>query len=519
MERQRWILAKEDWDDLPPVGNIHEYVNDRTRRIDEVFEQPGYFAWTDTAWAAMLMRQGILPKEHIPQIIQGILEFWSNPSLRSADLGPKQRFGALERYVMREYGSEVGGNLTTGRTIPPYAWMMMPVRHKLMKLICCLQDFQDVLLDTAEKHLETVMPGYTHIRHAQPTTFGHYLLSIFDPLARIMKTVEDGYHAMSLSELGCGALAGTDLPIDRNLVADYLGLEGLIENSNDAVSYTDGYVLLVSALANLMAVLSRPGRELGFWSGLEYGFLQFPFESLSDRQSLRYPDSRARSHFMPQKTTSASQLESLCIGASKVSGALVEVLTMGMKAPHGDMVEMMGVSDGTLRAIDEVQRHAEVFIHVLPRLTVFEENMLAMARMGYSSSTELAEHIALQYGLGQRTAHEIVNKFVLYSQMENTPAYEARVELLEETAQEMIGRRLGISEQDLRRLLDPVEFVKNATSQGGVAPTETARMVKERRKWMAEAHDRHMKRIEMLESSKATLLADLEKIGQENSEA
>jgi len=504
LDRKRWILAKEDWDDLPEVGDISKYENEMTRRIDRIFNSPGYLPWIDTAWAVMLIKQDILPKKHIPKIVQGMLEFWDDPS---------QGFGKVERYVMNKYGDEVGGSMTIGRTIPPYGSMMIPVRHSLMKLIPCLHDFQDALLDKAEKNLDAVMPGYTHIRHAQPTTFGHYLLSVFDPIERTMKTVEDGYHAMSLSELGCGALAGTDLPIDRNLVADYLGLEGLIENSNDAVSYTDGYVLAVSGLANLMAVFSRAATDLDYWSGLEYGFIQFPNESIRGR-NLRYPGSRSQSHFMPQKNSGANWLESVHIRASQVAGALSEVLIMGMKIPHGDMIDMMNIGRGVSRAINNAFG-LNVFIHVIPRITVFKENMLAMARMGYSSSTELAEFMAMEYDLGYRVAHEIVNTFVLASKQENIPAYEARVDMLEDAAQKHIGRKLGIAEEDLRRLLDPVEFVKNTDSQGGVAPTETARMVKELRKLMKEARDRHLKRIEKLEESKEKLLKDLKEIDKE----
>ncbi len=491
--------------DLPEALNDWEFVyeNESTRRIDKV-HKPFYFTWIDTAWILMLIKQGIIPKKNMPKIVETVLEFWENPDHRFAD------FGGLQQYVIEKQGQRIGGSLTIGRTRPPMR-QQFAVRHELMKLICCLHDFQDTLLDTAEEHLNTVMPGYTHIRDAQPTTFGHYLLSVFDPVERIMETIEDGYHAMSLNELGCGALAGTSLPIDRNVVSEYLGLEELIENSNDAVSYTDGYVLLVSALANLMAVVSRMTLDLNYWSGPEYGFLEVPWLNPQAHGPHDFGP-KQHSHMMPNKTANSPYLERSRVGAAELAGALMEVLSMGMRTPHGDMQEMLYLENGTIRAIHSVHLYTHVYIYTLPRMTVFKKKMLTAARRGYSCASELANHIVRDNDLDYRTAHEIVNKFVIASKEKNIPSNRARLDLLEVAAKRVTGKKLGISEERMRKALDPVNFVNITNSQGGVAPSETTRMLKERRTRMQAARARHLKRIDKLERSKEKLLTDLRKV-------
>ncbi len=130
-------------------------------------------------------------------------------------------------------------------------------------------------METADKYKDAVMPGYTHLRHAQPTTLGHYLMSIYDPLWRCLEDLEQHYYEMSLVELGCGALAGTSWDIDREMFGYYTGAEGIIENTNDAVSYSDGYLNLVATLANIMGVLSRMGEDLDYWSTALNPTIQF----------------------------------------------------------------------------------------------------------------------------------------------------------------------------------------------------------------------------------------------------
>ncbi len=326
------------------------YRSELTERIDRI-HQPGESAWIDAAWAIMELKTGIIPEQNRQKLASAILELWETHPAGSF-YGHK----GLQAYVTKKHGINVAGDVMIARTNPPQR-QQMAVRRKLLKVICLMHEFQAVLLETADEYKNAVMPGYTHIRHAQPTTFGHYLLSVYDPIDRSVKMLENGYSAMSLNELGCGALAGTSWPIDRELVSTYLGAEGLIENTNDAVSYSDGYVMVTAAATNVMTVLSRMALELEFWSTQEYDFLDFEIG--------------AGSFMMPNKRSNQGTLEEVLEGTSKVLGDLVQVASMGMRIPHGDMQPMAyRMDDGTLDALKQIDLYVEPLLYKFATIIV-----------------------------------------------------------------------------------------------------------------------------------------------------
>jgi|GEM_PF-1070680 len=482
----------------------YEYDDLLTKRIDTVFGRDA-FAWIDAAWAAMLLRQKIIPSHQAPLVAREVIGF-----LRAQPAGYRH-FGALERWVVEKHGAAVGGSLTIGRTVPPLE-QMARVRKALLRMINAVYDVMETLLDVAGAHLGTVMPGYTHLRHAQPMTFGHYVLSVFDPLSRAMLQVEEGYRLMSLNELGCGALAGTSLPIDRDLTSAYLGLDGLIENTNDAVSYTDGYVTLVAALANVNVVFSRFTLDLNIWSSEDVAFLDVPWVRMENKAgAATQKEGNAHSHFMPNKTNNCPTLERSRVGAAEVLGALTEVTAMGMRCPHADMHEMLHMADATLRAIESTRLYIHPYIFVLPEMMVDRERMLAAAASGWSASTELGNRMVLDHGLDYRTAHHILNHFINVSKKAGRRACDARLEDLEAAAVTITGKPLGMSPETLRKSLDPTGFVKVTRSCGGVAVSETQRMLTERRTRMQDARDRQEGRVRHLEEAKALLIRDLER--------
>ncbi|MBT3378977.1 MAG: hypothetical protein HN742_02380 [Lentisphaerae bacterium] len=470
------------------------YECDLTRRIDQACDPSAEFL-LDSAWATMEMKVGMIPPRNHAKVAAAMLELWND---RPA--GKYYGHKGMQGYVTEKHGIDVGGDMMIGRTNPSQR-QQMAVRRKLLKMLALMHNFQQVLLETAQANIDTVMPGYTHIRHAQPTTFGHYLMSVHDPIERAMQTLEDGYHAMSLNELGCGALAGTSWPIDRELVSRYLGLEGLIENTNDAVSYTDGYVLLATGVANIMAVMTRFAQELEYWSGLEYDFLDFEIG--------------AGSFMMPNKRSNQSILERTAEGASRALGALTEVTSMGMKVPHGDVQPMAYcMAEGTLRTLEQLDRFIEPYLYVLPTMIVHKERMLTMAREGYSCSTELANQLVRTQALDYRTAHEVVHRFVVASAKQSIPSREADLAVFQEAAEAVTGKQLEVDQPTLRNWLDPVHFVSVTNSRGGVAPDEVARMITDQTARLEEARERLLKRLKRIETGREQMLTDLRALAQ-----
>jgi argininosuccinate lyase len=479
-----------------------ETVADWIERIDKVHE-PGYMNWITAAWATMLLEQEVISAEDAPEAARVVLQLWEFDF--AEDERAWNQFYKDHYFFLRRLDEELAGMMMIART-QPSGRQMLEVRHQLMKQICRIYDLQEATLDLAEQHTDTIMPGYTHFRHAQPTTLGHYLLSASDAIGRSTETLERGYHLMSLNEMGCGALAGTSWPIDRDLVSQYLGMEGLIENANDAVSYTDGYLVVACGLTNVTNVASRVALELSYWSGVEYGFLDIGYH-------------RGHSFMMPQKASNPNSMEIIRTRAGQMIGHLTGVAVAGLRTPHGDVFEMLYVAEPTLAALETAEKCTSELTNEMRQVQVHKERMLAVIRESYIGATELANQIVRDYELGYRTAHEIVNEFVLASREQKIPATKARAELLDEAAQKVLGRKLGLAEARLRELLDPAYFIKVTDSRGGVAPDEVARMIADRREKLADARARHIERIEALEKAQQRLVDDLRALCKQSARA
>lgn len=460
-------------------------------RIDAI-HATGCDDWLTAAWAAMLIRQGIVPEKDAPAVGQTLLMMLAEPEAKRTD--GWTYFHRRQKWLDDRLGRAMSGNLMVVRTTPP-ARQTVFVRYHLMKCMCRIYDMLEAVLDMAQTHAATIMPGYTHSRHAQPTTFGHYLLSVFDAVSRSSETLERGYHLMSLNEMGCGALAGTSWPVDRDLVSEYLGMEGLIENANDAVSYTDGYLVVVCGLANVTNIISRLALDLAFWSGTEFGFLDV--------------GSHGKSFLMPQKETNPNSLETVRLGAGKMIGYITAVAVAGLREPHGDGHGMLHLEDATLDALETAGKCIPIITREMHQTKVNPDRMKAVIETSYIASTELANQMVRDHQIDYRTAHDIIYRFVIASREAGIPANQARTDMLEEAAQAVTGTSLGMSQSRLRTLLDPNYFVAVTSSKGGVAPQEMSRMLADRSSSLQNTRNRHVARIERLEQARSRLESDL----------
>ena len=462
---------------------------DRIDRIHDI----GCSDWLTAAWIAMLIKQEIVPERHEEDVARVTLEMLEDEAAHWRG----GYFHERQAWLIDKLGKDAGGSLMIARTMPPGEQMLV-VRWELMRRICQILDMQDALLDASEEYSDAVMPGYTHTRHAQPTTFGHYLLSVLDAVLRSAETVEAAYHYMNLNEMGVGALSGTSLPIDRDLVTRYLGMEGLIENANDAVSYADGYLVVVTGLTNITNVVSRMALDLAHWSGDEFGFAEMGCHGVS--------------FLMPQKSTNPNSLELIRLYAGQMIGALTSTAVSGLREPQADTHGMLHMEDAPLQALELAGRIFPTVTEEMRTIEVHRERMLEVVQDSYIASTELANQLVREYEIDYRTGHDIINRFVRASEDAGIPASEARAAMLDEAAEEIIGEPLGMSDERLRELLDPTHFVEVHDSTGGVAPREMARMIADRRETLQAARDRHLARVETLEQAQAAMVADLQEV-------
>jgi argininosuccinate lyase len=229
------------------------------------------------AHARMLAKCGIISEDDASKIIDGLTSIADD--IRAGrvefDISAEDIHMNIEKLLYERIG-DVAGKLHTARSRNDQVALDLRMYTKdqirgIQRAVC---DLQESLIKLAEKHLETVMPGYTHLQHAQPVTLAHHLMAYFWMLQRDYERLNDCYRRTDVMPLGSGAIAGTSLPIDRQFVATLLGFSRVSENSMDSVSDRDFVVELLGAIATIGMHLSRFAEEIVIWNSREFGFIE-----------------------------------------------------------------------------------------------------------------------------------------------------------------------------------------------------------------------------------------------------
>jgi len=414
---------------------------------------------TNKAWMVMLAETEIVNRETAAALLDAILDLEAEgpDALREFDPRYEYFYSHMEHFLIERVGEEIAGEINIARTRPePLARLV--VRARLLDLSDELIRFCGTLLDLAEREVETVMPQWTHFQHAQVSTLGHYFAGIVDALVRDLDRLRAAYRTTNRSTLGCGALAGTSYPVDRQLVADLLGFDGFQENTIDCVSSADYMLDVAAAVASLMVTLSRLSQDLWIWHTEEFGFVV-----ISDEYA-------GSSSMMPQKKN-AYPFEYVRARAAHAIGDLMAAFGTLRAANFQDLKDVEEeVVTPVFRSLDEVSRSLRLLDGAIPSLEVRRDVMLEQAASGFAASTELAAAIHRRSGLSSRTAHRIVANLVLRAYRQGKSQRDVNVALLNESAQELLGHDLDIDEETVRGALDPASFVEAHAVPGGPAP-------------------------------------------------
>jgi len=353
------------------------------------------------AHAAMLGRQGIIEQEEADKIIAGLKEILADIeaekvqfSLENEDIHMN-----IERMLTERIG-DTGKRLHTARSRNDQ--VAVDIRLYLKKEILTIRgmvlDLERVLIKKAEANLDTVMPGYTHLQRAQPTTFAHYMMAYANMLRRDITRLEDCLARMDECPLGSGALATTTYNIDREFTARELGFARVTENSLDGVSDRDFAIELCAALSILMMHLSRFSEELILWCSWE-----FRFAELDDAYS-------TGSSIMPQKKN--PDVAELVRGKTgRVYGSLIALLTVMKALPLAYNKDMQEDKEPVFDAVDTVEQCLPVFTAMLDTLTLKPVNMRKAASGGFINATDCADYLTKK-GIPFRDAYMIVGRLV-----------------------------------------------------------------------------------------------------------
>lgn len=414
---------------------------------------------TNKAWAVMLVGKGIVGGESGAGLLRAVLDLEAAGPEAMGEFDPRYEYfySHMEHYLIEHAGEVVAGEINIGRTRPePLARMV--VRERLLGTLEELGRLRSTLLDVAEREVEMVMPQWTHQQHAQLSTVGHYFVGMVRALERDAARLRAAYGTTNLSTLGCGALAGTSYPVDRQLVAELLGFDGFQENTIDCVSSSDFTLESSAALANMMTTLSRLCQDLYTWSTEEFGLAEISDEFAGS------------SSMMPQKKN-AYPFEYVRARAGHAIGEMAAAFGTLHNTNFQDIKDVEEeVVYPTFRSFDETSRSLKLLDGVISSMTFRRENMLRKAAEGFGACTELAARIHRDTDLSYRTAHRVVGNLVLRAFKRGKLATEIDASMVDESAAEVVGHALDLDDEAVRDALDPTAFVAAHDVPGGPAP-------------------------------------------------
>jgi argininosuccinate lyase len=355
------------------------------------------------AHVKMLAKQGILTEAERDQILaglEGILEDVENGTLDISH-SYEDIHSFVEATLIDRIG-EAGKKLHTGRSRNDQVALDMKLytRDELIAIDGLVYDLLTVISKIMENHVDTIMPGFTHLQKAQPITLAHHMGAYFEMFRRDRGRLHDIYERMNYCPLGSGALAGTTYPLDREYVAELLEFKGATENSMDSVSDRDYVIELLSALSTIMMHLSRFSEEIIIWNTNEYQFVE-----IDDAYS-------TGSSIMPQKKN--PDIAELVRGKTgRVYGALMSMLTTMKGIPLAYNKDMQEDKELTFDAYDTVKGCLALFTGMLATMKFNTDKMEASAKLGYTNATDAADYL-VNHGVAFRDAHGIVGQLVLY---------------------------------------------------------------------------------------------------------
>jgi argininosuccinate lyase len=421
------------------------------------------------AHCRMLGATGILPADEAREIESGLREILAE--LESGRL-PLPLSGAedIHSWVegrLREKIGPVAGKLHTARSRNDQVATdtRLYLREAAELLDARLRGFQEVLVELAATHCETILPGYTHLQHAQPVLLAHHLLAYFWMLRRDRDRLADWRRRMNVLPLGAGALAGSPYPVDRELVARELGFDAVGENSLDDVSDRDFVIELAALLALLAVHLSRLAEEVVLWSSREFRFLE-----LDDTVA-------TGSSIMPQKKN--PDVAELCRGKTgRVFGNLQSLLVTMKGLPLTYNSDMQEDKERIFDSLDTVSACLGALELVLRRSRFRPDRMLAATEGDFSTATDLADYLAMR-GLPFREAHEVVGKVVRHCEEQGLALEALQAEELARFHPLFTG-----APQDLTSV---AASVRARNSRGGTSPGAVAAQLQRARALLAES--------------------------------
>ncbi|HEX2497179.1 MAG TPA: lyase family protein, partial [Actinomycetes bacterium] len=408
--------------------------------------------YADLAHVLDLSGRGMIPETATRRLLALLLRAVDTPAEEFPyDPSYGEPYNSRERYFTQEIGDDAGW-LHAGRPRREAVRiaLRLHLRRQLLDLVEESGALVETLAATAAAHSRTWLPDQTYLQHAQPSTFGHYLLSFAYPVLRDADRLLEALAWTNTSPGGAGCVNGSRLLADRGPVARMLGFDGVIEHTRDAMWQTDGLVDMLAAAASLVGTQSKLGEDLEIWASSEFDYV-----TLADSFS------RA-SVLMPQKRNPYAL--SIIRGASgTLIGRLTGFLAV-IKSPSARSDNLIYAYGEVPRALDLAVRTTSLTTGVIRTLQVNEARMWAALESGFSQATDLAEYVMQRCGLNYRTAYQVVGAALRTAHQAGLRGVDLTGQLLDDAALDYAGRALNLAGTDLSDILDPRHIVETRTA-------------------------------------------------------
>ncbi|MDH4943699.1 argininosuccinate lyase [Sulfurimonas sp. C5] len=424
-----------------------------------------------TAHATMLAKQGILTKEELEQIKQGLQqvkkeiesgEFEWKISDEDLHMGIEKRLTALI--------GDAGKKLHTARSRNDQVAVDFRryVLRKNNEIVEAIKKLMYEVLVVAEQHTETLIPGMTHLQHAQPINFGFHLGAYLSMFKRDIERFQSSYERNNISPLGCAALAGTPHKVDREYTAELLGFDSVSVNCLDTVSDRDFALEILFNISTMMMHISRLSEELIMWSSYEFGFVE-----LSDEYS-------TGSSIMPQKKN--PDVPELLRGKTgRVYGSLMGLLTVMKGLPLAYNKDTQEDKEGVFDAVETAEISLEILKEAIKTMTVKPHNMEKACAIGHLSATDLADYLVEKCDIPFREAHFITGRAVAKGEELGVDLSKMEFKYLKE-----IDERIN---EDVMEFLALRHSMNARTSQGGTATVRTLEQLEFFREYLNKAEE------------------------------
>ena len=419
------------------------------------------------AHAQMLGKQGIIEEHEVEAIVDGLKAILADIEADKVEFSVDNEdiHMNIETLLTQRIG-DAGKRLHTARSRNDQVAVdtRLYVKQEIPVIIDQILNLEQVLVERAKEHTDTVMPGYTHLQRAQPTTFGHYMMAYANMFKRDVTRLEDCLERLDECPLGAGALATTTYDIDRFQTAQALGFKKPTDNSMDSVSDRDYAIELLSNLSILMMHLSRFSEEIILWCSWEFKFVE-----LDDAYS-------TGSSIMPQKKN--PDVAELVRGKTgRVYGALMSLLTTMKSLPLAYNKDMQEDKEPVFDAVDTVEMCLPVFAAMLDTMTVRTDNMRKAAGHGFINATDCADYLTKK-GMPFRDAYTVTGRLVAQC--------TAQGKTLEELTLEELKAVSDLFEADVYDALNLENCMALRSSYGGPAVSETTRQIGEIEQFIQE---------------------------------